>query len=311
MSDWSVRPAGAADAAAVRELTRAAFTGQDELEPPSGAFRETVDDIVDDLATHGGLVAVGPDGSIDGALRWSEHDGALWLRRVAVRPALHGRGVAAQLIEAGVAEAPRRGYGEVHVGVRRPLVDNQDYWRRRGFEPVAEHGFWLELARPVWLDVAAPTRDAMHALGRRLADLARAGDLYVLSGDLGAGKTTLTQGIGERLGVRGGVTSPTFVIARVHPSLIDHLPLVHVDAYRLGDIAEVDDLDLEASIEDSLTVVEWGEGKVEGLSEDRLEVVVRRSRSAEDETRTVSVRPVGARWVGVDLVSALAAAPTA
>src|SRR3954464_13430485 len=101
--------------------------------------------------------------------------------------------------------------------------------------------------------------------GRQLAASLRAGDLVVLTGDLGAGKTTLTQGIGAGLGVRGPITSPTFVIARVHPSEGDGPPLVHVDAYRLGSIAEVDDLDLDASLDDSVTVVEWGEGLVDEL----------------------------------------------
>src|ERR1700704_5729814 len=103
----------------------------------------------------------------------------------------------------------------------------------------------------------------MRALGRRLAAVLRPGDLVILAGPLGAGKTTLVQGIGTGLGVRGPVTSPTFVIARVHPSLVGGPSLVHVDAYRLGDALEVDDLDLDASLAESVTVVEWGEGKVE------------------------------------------------
>ncbi len=122
--------------------------------------------------------------------------------------------------------------------------------------------------------VVVADRTAMHALGERLAAVLRAGDLVVLAGSLGAGKTTLTQGIGRGLRVRGDVTSPTFVIARVHPSTVAGPALVHVDAYRLGSALEVDDLDLDASLEDSVTVVEWGEGKVEGLADDRL--VVRR-----------------------------------
>src|SRR5215210_6452329 len=141
----------------------------------------------------------------------------------------------------------------------------------------------------------------MHRLGQRLATLLRPGDLVLLTGDLGAGKTTLTQGIGAGLGVRGPVTSPTFVIARVHPSLIGGPPLVHVDAYRLGSLAEVDDLDLDASLEDSVTVVEWGGGLVEGLSDERLDIVIRRSVGAEDETRTVTMHGLGPRWSGVDL----------
>ena len=144
-----------------------------------------------------------------------------------------------------------------------------------------------------------PTAEDTRRFGRRLAGLLRAGDLVLLSGDLGAGKTTLAQGIGEALGVRGPVTSPTFVIARVHPSLGDGPPLVHVDAYRLGALAEVDDLDLDASLDESVTVVEWGEGKVEGLSDDRLEIVLHRGSDPADETRTVTVRPVGPRWAGV------------
>ncbi len=157
--------------------------------------------------------------------------------------------------------------------------------------------------------LVVPDRDAMHRLGSRLASLLRAGDLVVLSGGLGAGKTTLTQGIGRGLGVRGDVTSPTFVIARVHPSTIDGPALVHVDAYRLSSLDELDDLDLDASLEDSVTVVEWGEGKVEGLAEHRLLVHLDRpvggdiaaSGSDVDEPRTVTVSSVGSRWDVVDL----------
>ena len=149
--------------------------------------------------------------------------------------------------------------------------------------------------------VIVPTAHDMQALGRRFAPVVRAGDLLVLSGDLGAGKTALTQGIGAGLGVRGPVTSPTFVIARVHPSVVGGPPLVHVDAYRLGSLAEVDDLDLDATLEESVTVVEWGGGLVEGLAEDRLEVEIRRATGTEDETRRVTVVAVGERWAAVDL----------
>jgi len=146
-----------------------------------------------------------------------------------------------------------------------------------------------------------PTAEAMRALGERLAADLRAGDLVVLSGDLGAGKTTFTRGVGAGLGVRGEVTSPTFVIARVHPSVSGGPPLVHVDAYRLGGWAELEDLDLEASLEESVTVVEWGAGLVEGLADDRLEIVINRAHGAQelasgDDTRTVELRGVGARW---------------
>jgi len=134
------------------------------------------------------------------------------------------------------------------------------------------------------------TVDDTRAFGARLADLLRPGDLVVLTGPLGAGKTALAQGIGAGLGVAGQVTSPTFVIARVHRGPV---PLVHVDAYRL-DAFEVDDLDLDASIEDSVTVVEWGEGMVEHLVDAYLEVRISRF---DDETRSVELVGHGGDWI--------------
>ena len=148
--------------------------------------------------------------------------------------------------------------------------------------------------------VDVPTADEMRGLGRRLAADLRAGDLLVLSGPLGAGKTTLVQGIGEGLGVRGPVSSPTFVIARVHPSLRGGPALVHADAYRLGGVAEIDDLDLDSDAASSVTAVEWGEGLAEGLSEDRLEVSIELS----GDRRTVRISGVGSRWADVALASA-------
>jgi tRNA threonylcarbamoyladenosine biosynthesis protein TsaE len=155
------------------------------------------------------------------------------------------------------------------------------------------------------VEVVARTAAETRAVGERLAGLLRPGDLVVLSGDLGAGKTTLTQGLGSALQVRGDVTSPTFVISRVHPSLVDGPPLVHVDAYRLGGIAELDDLDLDTSLEDAVTVVEWGSGFAEVLADSRLEVELLRASAdrvdLEGETRRLRLRGVGPRWAGVDL----------
>jgi tRNA threonylcarbamoyladenosine biosynthesis protein TsaE len=144
------------------------------------------------------------------------------------------------------------------------------------------------------MPVTVATPEAMQDLGRRLAADLRAGDLVVLSGPLGAGKTTLAQGIGRGLGVTSAVLSPTFVIARVHRD--GRLPLVHVDAFRLSSIAEIDDLDLDASLEDSVTLVEWGEGLVEGLAGDRLHLRIARPDDPADETRTVEISAVGPRW---------------
>ncbi len=143
-----------------------------------------------------------------------------------------------------------------------------------------------------------PTAEDTQELGRALGRLLRAGDLVVLTGDLGAGKTTLTQGLADGLGVRGPITSPTFVIARVHPSLGGGPALVHADAYRLGGAAELDDLDLDASLEESVTVVEWGHGMAEQLAEEVLEVVLERSGSeaGDQQERQVLLRGSGARW---------------
>ena len=145
-----------------------------------------------------------------------------------------------------------------------------------------------------------PDAEAMRDLGRLVAEPLRPGDVVVLTGELGAGKTTFTQGLGAGLGVRGDVTSPTFVISRVHPSTVGGPALVHVDAYRLGGIAELDDLDLDTSLEDSVTVVEWGEGIAEGLAESRLEVRIERAVGAEGDPdldpRRVTVTALGPRW---------------
>jgi tRNA threonylcarbamoyladenosine biosynthesis protein TsaE len=143
----------------------------------------------------------------------------------------------------------------------------------------------------VTVEVAVPRAEDMRALGEALAAIVQPGDLVVLTGDLGAGKTTLTQGIGAGLGVSGDVLSPTFVIARVHRG--GRIPLVHADAYRLHSVEEIDDLDLDASLEESVTVVEWGAGLVERLTGERLEV---RIAPAADEARTVTLHPVGESW---------------
>lgn len=174
-------------------------------------------------------------------------------------------------------------------------------------------------------DGAQSTRE----LGARLATLLRAGDLVMVSGGLGAGKTTLAQGVGAGMGVRGRVSSPTFIIARAHPCQGEGPDLIHVDAYRLGSMEEVDSLDLDSSLAESVTLVEWGENKVESLSPDRLEVSVERPHGglgevgqdslpptrggapatgavtdlaqADDGRRTITVRARGPRWAGVDL----------
>ena len=162
----------------------------------------------------------------------------------------------------------------VRPAIRRPRVPGSRVPGSQDRSPAGASGG----AQRRGVTVTVQTGDDMRELGRRLAGLLRPGDLVLLTGELGAGKTTLTRGLGEGLGVRGAVTSPTFVIARVHPSLSDGPALVHVDAYRLGGgLEEMEDLDLDVSLPESVVVVEWGEGRVEELSEDRLHVVIARS----------------------------------
>jgi tRNA threonylcarbamoyladenosine biosynthesis protein TsaE len=192
-------------------------------------------------------------------------------------------------------------------------------------------------AVPNWEETfTATTADQTHALAVRLAGVLQAGDLLVLSGELGAGKTTFTQGLGEGLGVRAGIISPTFVLVRIHPNLSDGPrpggpDLVHVDAYRLGSAAEIDDIDLENTMDNSVTVVEWGRDRVEHLSESRLEIDLHRAiglagseleggassaagtlpgalnfdEDETDEPRTIVMRGYGPRWpMAPDLGSA-------
>ncbi|MBT2522984.1 tRNA (adenosine(37)-N6)-threonylcarbamoyltransferase complex ATPase subunit type 1 TsaE [Arthrobacter sp. ISL-28] len=177
------------------------------------------------------------------------------------------------------------------------------------------------MTSPRWVKtLQVTTAEQTHALGAALAEVLRAGDLLVLTGELGAGKTTFTQGLGEGLGVREGIISPTFVLVRIHPNLPDGPnpggpDLVHVDAYRLGSASEIDDIDLENTMDSSVTVVEWGRDRVEHLSESRLEVELHRTigngivggtqgtdgvldfeAEDDDEPRTIIIRGFGPRW---------------
>lgn len=137
-----------------------------------------------------------------------------------------------------------------------------------------------------------PTAADTRAFGRALGDVLRAGDLIILGGPLGAGKTALTQGIGDGLGITTGVVSPTFVIARVHTQ--GRVPLVHVDAYRLGGLAELDDLDLDVSQDESVTVIEWGTGIAEALSDQYLRIDL--DRAHDSHVRHAVLTPHGGDW---------------
>jgi tRNA threonylcarbamoyladenosine biosynthesis protein TsaE len=323
--DLHVAEVGAEAAADVVAVVHAAFGARPVLDPPSTALHESERSVGRTLAEHGGLL-VTVDGRPAGALLFDPAGDTMRLCRVAVDPAQQQRGVASALVGCAEEVAAQRGFPAVSLTARAELPATQRFWLRRGYVETARDGVLLTFAKALPVELDVPTAGEARALGSRLATLLRAGDLVLLSGDLGAGKTTLTQGIGAGLGVRGDITSPTFVIARVHPSTVGGPPLVHADAYRLGGVEELDDLDLDAALDDAVTVVEWGEGMAESLAGDRLDVVVRRRRGVltaadvaggaaaqpdaddADDPRHVRVHPVGRRWVGVDLRAALAGA---
>jgi len=301
----TIRLVGPEEAPAVLEIVRAAFSTRPALHPPADALGETEESIAAALE-NGGLLASYDDGRDVGALVLDPQGPTLWLRRVGVLPEVRDHGVATALVSEAMARA--EGYDELAVLAREELPATSRFWREHGFVPVGGTSPYVELRRPAPRSYDAPDAASMRALGAALATSLRAGDVVVLSGELGAGKTTFAQGLGAGLGVRGDVTSPTFVISRVHPSLGAGPPLVHVDAYRLGGVAELDDLDLDTSLDEAVTIVEWGEGIAEGLADDRVEVRIERAvadeQSGDLDPRRVRIAPVGTRWLGIPVPSA-------
>lgn len=301
-----VGPGRAGDVVAV---VHAAFGARAPLDPPSTATDETPASVAAALRRHHGLLAV-RGGEPAGALLLEPDGHLLRLRRVSVHPEAQGDGVAGALVGAAERVASLEGYDGVVLAARAELPATVEFWEHLGYSEVSRAGTWLEMAKPIPVEVTATSAWDTRTVGERLARVLRPGDLVILSGDLGAGKTTFTQGLGEGLGVRGGITSPTFVISRVHPSEVGGPALVHVDAYRLAGIEELDDLDLDTSLADAVTVVEWGEGVAEGLAEDRLEVAITRGVGddplGEENPRHLRVIPVGRRWIGAGLRAALA-----
>jgi tRNA threonylcarbamoyladenosine biosynthesis protein TsaE len=199
-----------------------------------------------------------------------------------------------------------QGFTRVELFSRSEFPEFIAFWQHRGFvvDRAVPHGVILTKSLP--LAIKVPTSEAMVRLGERLAQLLERGDVIIAGGDLGAGKTTLTQGIGRGLGSEGPIISPTFVLSRIHPSAIGRPTLMHVDAYRLSSSYELDDLDLDAAVADSITVVEWGQGVAEGLADDRLEIDIWTSPAdlsavGDDSERIVTIRTVGGRWSAVDL----------
>jgi tRNA threonylcarbamoyladenosine biosynthesis protein TsaE len=279
-------------AADVLAVVHEAFANRPPLDPPATALDETEESVRRALDAHGGLL-VEHEGRPVGALLLEPRGRLLGLRRVGVLDSVRGLGVAAKMASRAEEIAAARKFGGLEVEARLELPKTIAFWARLGYVESGHNGNRMNMLKMLPITRILRTAEDTRAFGEWRATLLRHGDLVILTGDLGAGKTTLTQGIGQGLGVRGDVTSPTFVISRVHPSLGDGPPLIHVDAYRLGGSAELDDLDLDTDVIDAVTVVEWGEGLAEALSIDRLELSLTRG---PDDLRTLSLRPVGPRW---------------
>lgn len=299
-----VRVAGADDAAVVVDLIHRSFATRPPLDPPATAMQETEESVGEALAAFGGLVAE-HEGRPVGSLLFAPDGRRLGLRRVGVLAEVRHHGIAHRLTEEAARYAAREGYDRLVLEARAELPATVHFWTGQGYVEVDRDGPRLQMVRPLPLSGRLVSVDDTQAFARGLARWCRPGDVVLLSGDLGAGKTTFTQGFGEGLGVRGPVTSPTFVIARSHPSLVGGPELVHVDAYRLPNSAELDDLDLDTDLDTAVTVIEWGEGIAEQLSDDRLELAL---RSHEDGSRSVVLERRGRRWadVGLDGLGVLA-----
>lgn len=295
-----LRIAEAADAPAMLHVIHEAFGARPEVDPPAAALSDSLTDIESRLAKAPGVIAE-VDGRTVGCLLTSLDGEVGGLHRVSVLPGQRTHGVAAEMVRGAGEVLVELGARRLELLCRKEFPETRAWWTNHGFRVLREAplGHVMGADLPALVDV--PTGEQMQDLGRRLAGLLRAGDVVVASGDLGAGKTTLTQGIGAGLDVDGPVISPTFVLSRVHHSRGQGPDLVHVDAYRLGSEAELFDLDLDQTLPDAVTLVEWGAGLAEGLSNSVLQIDIRRSLDPEDETRTIYLQGTGERWHGVDL----------
>ncbi|SDT25283.1 tRNA threonylcarbamoyladenosine biosynthesis protein TsaE [Friedmanniella luteola] len=291
------------DATGMVEVIHAAFGARPPLDPPSTASAETADSLTATLARGTGVYAeVGgrPAGVL---LVVPTAPGVASFQRVSVHPDFQRHGIASALVHVAEELAARAGHRRVELFARSEFGQLITFWEHRGYrvDRPAPHG--VVLAKDLPVVVVVPSGAAMQDLGERLASLLRPGDLLIATGGLGAGKTTLTQGLGRGLDTSGPVISPTFVLSRIHPPRGSGPALVHVDAYRLQSAEELDDLDLDATLADAVTVVEWGAGLAEGLAPDLLEIeiAVRPAPDADDDVRLVALHGVGPRWADVDL----------
>jgi tRNA threonylcarbamoyladenosine biosynthesis protein TsaE len=313
VTDLVVSVAGPGDAEGMVEVIHAAFGARPTLDPPSTAIQETPETIRQALSRGGGIYATASGRPAGVILVSPAAPGIAAFQRVSVHPDFQRHGIASAMVAAAEDFAAELGFRRVELFAREELAELIAFWHHRGFGYARSAPYGVLLAKALPLVIMVRTADAMRRLGARLASELRAGDLVIAAGELGAGKTTLTQGIGEGLGSEGPIISPTFVLSRVHRSSTGQPDLVHVDAYRLTSAAELDDLDLDSSTADAITVVEWGVGLAEGLAEDRLEIGIHTvqeapyaadpatSRNGDDHDRVVVIRAVGRRWHHADL----------
>ncbi|MDO4785186.1 MAG: tRNA (adenosine(37)-N6)-threonylcarbamoyltransferase complex ATPase subunit type 1 TsaE [Propionibacteriaceae bacterium] len=282
------------DAAAMHSVIQTSFAARPPVDPPAAALSDTVADIAAALESGTGLLAH-IDGELVGCLLISISGNRIGLHRVSVLPKARQHGVAAQLVRGAGMLGLDLGAREVELMARAEFPNLVSWWEGHGFVIEREVPLGYMLSRRLPRRFLIPTAAAMKELGERLGRSLCGGDVIIVSGDLGAGKTTLAQGIGAGLGVEGPIVSPTFVLSRVHPNPAGPA-LVHVDAYRLSSAAELEDIDLESSLAESVTLIEWGTGIAEWLADDRLEIDIQRSDDPNDDTRDVLLTGYGSRW---------------
>lgn len=306
----TLRLAESDDAPLMHTIIQQAFAARRHVEPQPAALSETVHDVQARLE-HGqiGIVA-----SIDSTacgclfLHLDPAGDRAWIHRVSVLEAARRHGVAYQMLVAAADLAVQADLGSICLYARKEFPEIIALWQAEGFWISGDHDeHSVEMTHMLPIRITVPTSDDMKALGARLAGILHADDLVVASGDLGSGKTTLTQGLGAAMGVDGVIASPTFVLSRIHPPSVPGSGpgLVHVDAYRLGSAAELADIDIDTTVAESVTVIEWGEGLAEQLSDDRLEITIERSDNPADDTRQVTIAGVGSRWERINLHDAL------
>ncbi len=287
MSDVHVGEATVDDAAAITRLVHETDGRRSDPDLASTTVAATAESVAAVVREHGGLIAR-LDGLPVGAILFGRQEGALRLR-VAGLSTRRADGIMSAMVSVAEEIARRSGNDAVLVESRSELPVAVAFWRRLGYAEVRDRGTQPTFGKALGAVLDTADADQTRRVGHRLAARLSAGDLVMLTGLLGAGKTTLVQGMASGLGVCGNVTSPTFVLSHVHPSLTDGPALVHVDAYRLSDPTELADLDLEAHLERSVVVVEWGEDIAEGLADDRLQVTIERTTGYGPEHRAEAV----------------------